>query len=186
MSDLPARPVRSLDELKAFLSFSKSLWGLLASVSVFFPLSNVLLAAIPLRAYGADDGVFDQLSPHLLTTVASVVTLFVLLVTFSGRSRFTDTRRRPVLLREAWYSLALGLLSLLLYLAIYRFYFAYAWEPWGWGSGDPRKLLAEIPLLIAYVVFFSSLTRAFMILAMIEFFAPKAVESNSEPDHHGV
>lgn len=186
MNDSSARPAGDyLHELKEFLSFSKSLWGLLAGISVFFPLSNVLLAAIPLRAYGTEDGVFDQLSPHLLTTVASVVTLFVLLVTFSGRGRFADRRRRASLLREACCSLAVGLLSLLLYVGIYRGYSAYAWEPWGWGSGDPRKLLAEIPLLIVYVVFFASLTRAFMLVAMIEFFGPTALASDSEADHRG-
>jgi hypothetical protein len=48
--------------------FLGSLWGLLAGISVFFPLSNTLLGVIPMKAYGAD-GVFDQLSPALIYTV---------------------------------------------------------------------------------------------------------------------
>jgi len=35
-------------------------------------------------------------------------------------------------------------------------------------------MLFEIPLFVAYVVFFSLLTRAFMILGMIEFFGNRS------------
>lgn len=162
-----------LKELQQFLTFLRRLWGILAGVSVFFPLSNVLLNALPLRAYGLENGVFDQVSPALITTTATVVTLFVVLATFAGRSRFSNPRKRSALLRQAWFALAIGVFSLLAYLVLHQVYREYAWEPWGWGSGDPRKLFAEIPLLITYVIFFSSLTRAFMLLGMIEFFAAK-------------
>lgn len=74
------------------------------------------------------------------------------------------------MLRSAWLSFGIGILSLLTYLVIHQAYREYAWEPWGWGSGDTRKLFAEIPLLVTYVGFFSLLTRAFMLLGMIEFF----------------
>ena len=83
-----------LEELKEFLAFLKNLWGILAGISVFFPFSNIFLNSIPLRAYGTDDGVFDQLTPYLITTIATVVTLFVVLVTFAGRSQFQNPRER--------------------------------------------------------------------------------------------
>lgn len=159
-----------LAELKAFLQFLKNLWGLLAGISVFFPLSNVLLNAVPMGAYGSD-GVFDQVPPALITGLATVVTLFVVLVTFTGRRRFQDPKKRVTPLRGAWLSFGAGVLALLAYLVIHQVYREYAWEPWGWGSGDPRKLFAEIPLLAAYVAFFALLTRAFMLLGMMEFFA---------------
>jgi hypothetical protein len=158
-----------LEELKEFLTFLKNLWGILAGISVFFPLSNVLLGAIPLRAY-ADDGVFDLLSPTLILSLATVFTLFVVLITFAGRNQFQDEKKRGTMLRNACLSFGAGILSLLIYLIIHQVYREYAWEPWGWGSGDPRKLFAEIPLLITYAIFFSSLTRGFMLLGMIEFF----------------
>jgi hypothetical protein len=158
-----------LDELKAFLQFLRNLWGLLAGISVFFPLSNVLLRAIPMGAYGGD-GVFDQVPPALITSLATVVTLFVVLVTFAGRRRFQASKRTTPL-RGAWLSFGVGVAALLAYLVIHQVYREYAWERWGWGSGDPRKLIAEIPLLIAYVAFFALLTRAFMLLGMTEFFA---------------
>jgi hypothetical protein len=167
-----------IEELRAFLVFLESLWGLLAGISVFFPLSNILLNAIPLRAY-SNDGVFDQLPPSLITTLATVVTLFVVLVTFAGRRRFQDPTKRRTVLRDAWLSFGIGTLSLLTYLAIHAVYREYAWEPWGWGSGDPRKLFAEIPLLITYGIFFSLLTRAFMLLGMIEFFGNRGSRERS-------
>ena len=164
-----------LNELEEFLTFLKNLWGILAGISVFFPLSNVLLNAIPMRAYGVDDGVFDQLAPNLINTIATVTTLFVILVTFTGRDQFQDANKRGAMLRNAWLSFGIGILSLIIYLVIHQAYREYAWEPWGWGSGDPRKLFAEIPLLITYVIFFSLMTRAFMLLGMIEYFGKKAM-----------
>jgi magnesium-transporting ATPase (P-type) len=174
----PESERKYIEELKAFLLFLKDLWGLLAGISVFFPLSNILLRTIPLGAYG-NDGVFDQLPPSLLTTLATVVTLFVVLVTFAGRRRFQDPRERHGTLRAAWLSFGIGTLALLTYLIVHQAYREYAWEPWGWGSGDPRKLFAEIPLLITYVMFFSLLTRAFTLLGMIEFFGNMAGRDRS-------
>jgi magnesium-transporting ATPase (P-type) len=168
-----------LGELNEFLAFLKNLWGILTGISVFFPFSNILINAIPLRAYGTDNGVFDQLSPYLITTIATVVTLFVVLITFAYRSQFKNPKKRGSMLRNAWISFGISILSLLTYLVIHQVYREYAWEPWGWGSGDPRKLIAEIPLLVAYVIFFSLLTRAFMLLGMIEFFGRRDARDRS-------
>ena len=82
-----------LGELNEFLAFLKNLWGILTGISVFFPFSNILINAIPLRAYGTDNGVFDQLSPYLITTIATVVTLFVILITFAYRSQFKNPKK---------------------------------------------------------------------------------------------
>ncbi len=168
-----------IEELRAFLAFLKNLWGLLAGTSIFFPLSNVLLRAIPLSAYGEEDGVFDQISPFLITTLATVVTLFVVLVTFSGRDDFREPAKSRRVRRAAWLSFGISILSLFGYLIIHQFYREYGWASWGWGSGDPRKLIAEIPLLVTYIIFFSLLTRAFMLLGMIEFFGKKKTRDSS-------
>jgi hypothetical protein len=162
-----------LQELKDFLAFLTNLWGILAGVSVFFPLSNVLVEVVPCCAYGTDECVFDLVPPILITTVATIVTLFVVQVTFAGRDQFRRSNRRAML-RKAWLSLSAGVLSLLAYVATYRAYGEYAYGYFGLGSGVPRKMLFEIPLLVAYVVFFSLLTRAFMILGMIEFFGNRS------------
>ncbi len=167
-------PPDPLEQLKEFLVFLQQLWGILAGISVFFPFSNIFLYnAIPMRAYGTDDGVFDLLSPYLITTIATVVTLFVILVTFVGRRQFQNPRKKRAMLRNAWLSFGIGILSLLTYLVVHYCYREYAWVPLGMGSGDPRKLIFEIPLLITYVIFFSMFTRAFTLLGMIEFFGKK-------------
>ncbi len=154
-------------EFREFILFLQSLWGLLAGISTFFPLSNVLLGVIPMEAYEAD-GVFNHLSPPLITAVATVVTLFVVLWTFGNRDQVKQTGRHNMQ-RRAWIAMGVSMASLTAYMVIHQVYKEYAYA-WGWGSDDPRKLLAEIPLLIAYCVFFSLLTRAFMLLGMTEFY----------------
>ena len=167
------RGAEVVGELQAFLAFLKNLWGALASLSIFFPLSSRLLRVIPLTAYGEEGGVFDHLSPALITTVATVVTMFVLLVSFTGRRRFRgpDVRRRAV--RAAGISFGSGIGLLVVYLVLHQVYREYAWDRWGWGSGDPRKLLAEVPLMLTYVGFFTLVTRGFMLLGMLEFFGAR-------------
>ena len=167
-----------LKEFRDFLVFLGNLWGLLAGVSVFFPLSNALLGKLPLKAYGEEGGVYDHLSPPLITAVATVVTLFVLLATFIGRDRFGEINSRRVALRNAWVSFGAGVLFLIAYLVLHQVYLEFAWSKWGWGSGDPRKLFAEVPLMLSYVAFFSLLTRAFVLLGMIEYFGAKKVRQS--------
>lgn len=137
---------------------------------MFFPLSNVLVKLIPLKSYGEEGGVYEHLSPSLITTIATVVTLFVILWTFSHRSTFKGNRKRRGIQRQAWISFEAGILALVLYVAIYVTYSEYAWSELGWGSGDPRKMFAEALLLIAYSAFFALTTRAFMLLGMAEYF----------------
>ena len=158
-----------LRELAAFLDFVRHLWGILAGASVLFPLSNTLLRVIPLGDYHAGTGVFDQVAPPVVTALSTVVTLFVVLTTFAGRARARGPRGRRGVLRRAWWSFGAGLAALLGYLALHQVYATSAWEPWGWGSGDPRKLLAEVPLTLLYAAFFALLTRAFMLLGLMEF-----------------
>lgn len=37
-----------LGELRDFLQFLKSLWGLLAGIAMLFPLANALIAVVPI------------------------------------------------------------------------------------------------------------------------------------------
>jgi hypothetical protein len=83
-------------------------------------------------------------------------------------------------LRLAWQSLGGGLGCLAAYLVLHQVYAEWAWERWQWGSGDPRKLLAELPLATLYVTFFCLLTRAFMLLGMVEFYAGQPPEPDAE------
>jgi hypothetical protein len=160
-----------LEEFKEFIAFLQKLWGMLAGISVFFPLSNIFFKVLPLKTYG-EGGVYEHLSPSLITTITTLVTLFVVFSIFSNRSKFKEKQKRRGIQRHAWISFGIGILALVTYLIIYVVYFEYAWSVWGWGSGDPHKLFAEVPLLAAYSAFFAFITRAFMLLGMIEFFRP--------------
>jgi hypothetical protein len=164
----PKRGAEFLREIREFITFLSTLWGILAGISVFFPLSGVFLKVIPLKAYEADE-VFEHLSPQLVTAVATVVTLFLVLSTFGRRDEFKGARRTSVR-RQAWISMGVSMTALVTYMIIHQIYAEYGYSVFGLGSGDPRKLFFEIPLLVAYTAFFALLTRAFMLLGMTEFY----------------
>ena len=164
----PQRGAGFIEEFREFITFLRTLWGLLAGISVFFPLSSVFLKAIPLEAY-TENGVFNILSPPLITVVATVVTLFVILSTFGIRDEFRALDRRNTR-RHAWISMGVSMAALMTYMVVHQIYDEYAYSVFGFGSGDPRKMFFEIPLLVAYTAFFSLLTRAFMLLGMVEFY----------------
>jgi hypothetical protein len=164
-----------LKELKEFLTFLQSLWGILAGISVFFPLSNVLIKFLPMKSM-SEDGVFVHLSPPLITAIATIFTLFVVLWTFGKRHQLNVKKRLKRLARQAWLSFGVGALSLIIYLVIYFLTYYLAWDSWGWSSDDPRRLIIEIPLLVTYSIFFALITRAFMLLGMSEFFPAKTMK----------
>ena len=159
-----------LQEFKDFLTFLRTLWGILAGTSVFFPLSNVLIKLIPMETID-EDGVFVHISPLLITVIGTIVTLFVVLWTFGNRRRLKSNIRLHRIRRQAWISFGSGLISLIVYLVVYFVTYQIAWGSWGWSSDDPRRLIVEILLLITYSVFYALVTRAFMLLGMSEFFA---------------
>ena len=161
-----------LQEFKEFVTFLQTVWGILAGISIFFPLSNVLIKVIPMKTI-YEDGVFVHISPPLITAIATIVTLFVILWTFGNRRRLKFKKRLQRIRRQAWISFGVGLLSLIAYLVVYFVTYQIAWESWGWSSDDPRRLLVEVLLLATYSVFFALITRAFMLLGMSEFFAPE-------------
>ena len=78
---------RFLKEFKEFTTFLRNLWGILAGISVFFPLSNVFIQIIPLGTF-EDGGVLVWFSGRLFTTFATVVSLFLILWTFGQRHQF--------------------------------------------------------------------------------------------------
>ncbi len=153
-----------LEELREFLQFLQSLWGLLAGISVLFPLSNVLVQVIPLRQFGDGGGLWN-FSPQLVTTITTLSALFVILSTFGQRHTFKASGTRPRIQRQAWLSFTFGLLSLVVYLAVNALLVRAVL-----GGGDPLWLLADTVLLLSYGAFFTLMTRAFELLAMMEYF----------------
>lgn len=160
-----------LVEFKDFIAFLQSLWGILAGISVLFPLSNVLIKLIPLRHLHDDPaGALGYLSPNLITAVATLITLFVILLTFGNRYKFKALKKRRLIQRQAWLSFAFGLLALIFYFAVYFGIYPLYYEPYSIFEGDPRWLIGDFALLLSYSAFFALVTRAFMLLGMIEYF----------------
>lgn len=164
-----------LEDFRAFLSFLQSLWGILTSISVLFPLSNAFTEVIPLGKYGEDGGLV-YFSPHLVTAVATLTALFTILWTFGQRYKIRAHRESRLITRKAWFSFAIGLLALVIYLVVNLLAEGAIWYVlFEWTQGELRRticeLVADIALLLSYSAFFALMTRAFMLLGMIEFFA---------------
>jgi hypothetical protein len=160
---------RFLKEFRDFTAFLRNLWGILAGISVFFPLSNIFMQIIPLGTFD-EGGVLVWFSARLFTTFATIVSLFLILWTFGQRHHFQSSRRKVTIQKQAWISFGVGLTAFLTYLAVYYFIAISAYDILGWESADVRRLFGEVFLLIVYSTFFALLTRAFVLLGMIEFF----------------
>jgi len=158
-----------LGSLKRFLVFVSSLWGILGSISAFFPLSNSLIKrAIPLQMW-AKEGGFAFLHPEICTAITTLVAVFVIFWTYGQRDRYREkvvqARRIAVL------SFSFGLISLLLYIVSYTLMQNdFHYDVMGWTGDDPRRLFFDVILLILYIAFFGLMTRSFMLLASIEYF----------------
>lgn len=161
-----------LIEFRDFTKFLNSLWGILAGVSVFFPLSNVLLKIIPL-GYIADEGpgALEFLSPKLITTLTTVAALFIILQTFHQRGTLRTRKQKNVLQHQGWISFGIGMVALLVYLVVAFGIYWILYEPLGIWSGDLLRVIGDILLLLSYGVFFAQLTRAFVLLGMLEYFS---------------
>ena len=160
-----------LGEFTDFVKFLQTLWGVLAGISVLFPLSNVLLKLIPTgNIYDDPPGGLSYLTPAQITTLATVATLFVILITFRQRRGLRTRRQRDMAQRQAWIAFGAGLLALLLYFVVYFGIYTVFYAPLQINGGDPLRLIGDFLLLIFYGAFFALLTRAFMMLGMLEYF----------------
>ena len=156
----------AIKELRSFLTFLGSVWGLLAAVSVLFPLSNVLSAVIPLET-AANGGAFWEISPGAVTTVSMISATFCILLIYSRRRELASTQQVAGTRRTALWSFAGGLALLGVYLVLYELK-ADAYDLVGWQSDDSRHVFVEVPLMATYAGCFTLLTRGFTLLALIE------------------
>ncbi len=162
-----------LNELKDFIAFLQGLWGILAGISVLFPLSNVLIEVIPL-GQKLDTPTFEYISPKLVTVVTTLIALFIILWTFGRRHDFKAQKKRGQIRQQAMLSFAFGLLALIIYFVAFYGIYTLFYAPLDIWSGDPRRLIGDIVLMLSYSAFFSLITRAFMLLGMIEFFGQES------------
>jgi DMSO/TMAO reductase YedYZ heme-binding membrane subunit len=169
-----ARAKPFLLQLRELLTFLGNLWGLLAGISVLFPLSASLFELIPLgekvavaRYFG-----FVRLPKGLPPVLATVVTLFLLLQMFAARATVRQMLRKDVL-ALAGFSFFLGVLSLVGYMLLYVQYH----------SPDVLNstLIQEFGLLFLYCGFFALITLAFTSIGLYEFLAEDT--QDGEPTH---
>ena len=157
-----------LKELREFLRFLRSLWSILASISVLFPLSNVVVRVIPI---GDGGNPFQNLSPNVVTAITMVICIFLIFATFSRRSEFTQRRRRTryAMFARVSFLVALGTLAAYL-LAPHGLYRTLITD-----NPDSEVGIALYDGLFAtlYIATFALLSRAFLVLAMLEYFPRK-------------
>jgi len=160
-------------ELREFLRCLRSLYGVLAGISVLFPLSNTLITVVPI---GTDQHPFQNLSPTVVTTLTMLTCVFLTFAMFGRRNRFADPKHRA---RYAWYARACFLVALAA-LAIYLLAPHSLYTSWITNNPDGDTGIAEYDGLLAtlYVATFSLFTQAFLALAMLEYFP----ERDTAPD----
>jgi hypothetical protein len=160
-----------INEFTDFVKFLQTLWGILAGISVLFPLSNVLVKVIPMsNIYDDPPGGLAYLTPTLITTLSTIATLFIILITFRQRDDLRTRKQQATIQQQAWIAFGAGLLGLLLYLVVYFGIYSAFYDPFNIMGGDPRRLIGDFLLLIFYGAFFAMLTRAFVLLGMLEYF----------------
>ena len=163
-----------LEELREFLSFLRSLWGLLASISVLFPLSNLLFTVIPVEGGGNP---FQNLSPRIVTAVTMLTCVFLTFAAFGRRGKFATPERRGRYATTARASFAGALATLAVYLlasdALYRELVT--------EGGETGTAVYDGVFAALYVATFALITRAFLVLAMLEYFVPTAPSVVNRP-----
>ncbi|THV24257.1 hypothetical protein [Glycomyces paridis] len=158
-----------LAELREFLGFLRSLWGLLAGVSVLFPLSNLLAEVVPIDQDGRP---FTQLDPATLTAITMVTCIFITFATFHRRDEFTDDTVRRAQARKSRIAFTVALAAGAAYLFCRTFAYDniieldttpdYADFMW-------KSAIYEGVFAVLYVAFFALLTWAFLLLALLEY-----------------
>lgn len=167
---------RVITEFKEFTSFLQTLWGILAGVSVLFPLSNALIKIIPLGEW-PDEGALKYFSPEQVTVVTMLICLFVMFHIFCKRrllkaewemsqKEFKGISFEKRMQQNSVISFFLGILALLVYFSITHMDFH---SLFGWTSDDPIFVFVDILFLIFYSAFFGLVTRAFVLLGMTEY-----------------
>jgi len=164
-----------LEELQDLFAFLRSLWGILAGVTLFFPLSTALFQLVPVEyRWDTDNWMrgFSFFRPQLVILITTLTLIFVMFWLVSHRAQFKSRRQRAIQ-RRAFRAFTLGIVSLLVYLTAYEAVsdLTKSLEIY---RGNPAIIPGDLILLISYAGFFVSLTVAFMLLGMIEYYEQKA------------
>jgi len=147
------------NDLQDFIKYIGSLWGVLGGIIVIFPLADVLFNVIPLP----EDGYGKSTAPVAIP-LTSVVALFILLYTFAQR-----TQSRYLTLRRSGIFFVFGMISLISFFLLEHFEYPLRVRIFPSLDSSDDYILYLVFVVPFYVGFFACVTRAFAILALLEF-----------------
>lgn len=169
---------RRKNDIQAVVAYLSSLWGLASGLSLLFPLSNVLLQAVPSSIF-VELNPKTSLTPTLLTTLATIYSLFSTMLLVSTRREIAaagilfDFR-----LREMRSSAVRAFVTAVVLLFIYLFVCGLIRS-----SYDKLPVLAKLCALlfvfIAYPFIFSTFTKAFTALGLREYLLEQREENEA-------
>ena len=155
------------NDVHAVIAYLSSLWGLASGLSLLFPLSNLLLQAVPNDIF-VEVQPKTALTPALLTTLATILSLFSILLVISTRRDIADSRGfKEQLSRMRVFAIAAfsaAVVVLLFYLAIcneYRLHYE--------RIPVPTRGHYELFSFFFYPLIFAGFTIAFTALGLREF-----------------
>jgi hypothetical protein len=146
-------------DIRDFIKYVSSLWGMLGGLAAVFPLADVLFKVIPLPV-----DFYEKSTASVAVPVTSLVALFTLFYTFVQRDQSRSTTTRKAVLY-----FFIGMVSLVAFFLLEHF--AYSLRVALFPSLDSTDdyVLLLVGVVPFYVVFFACVTRAFAILALMEF-----------------
>lgn len=145
-------------DLRDFIRYISSLWGALGGIAAVFPLADVLFKVIPLPIDS-----YEKSTAPLAIPIASLVALFTLFYTFVQRDTQSATARRSVMF------LMLGMISLGVFLLLGHFEESLRAKLFPSLDSTDDYVLLLVGVVPFYIAFFACVTRAFAIMALMEF-----------------
>lgn len=147
------------NDLQSFIRYITSLWGAFGGITAVFPLADVLFKVIPLPV-----DAYENSTAPIAIPVTSLVALFTLVYTFVQRDK-----SRSATARRSGMFFVLGMASLVAFFLLEHFEYPLRIKLFpGLDSTDDYVLLL-VGVVPFYVAFFACVTRAFAILALMEF-----------------
>ncbi|NTW54442.1 MAG: hypothetical protein HGB15_06745 [Chlorobaculum sp.] len=140
-----------------------------AIISVFFPLLNQFIQAIPLENDCVNGDMQHIISPLVITATTMLMSCLALLSTFSMRGEFKGIGKCDAQYK-ALISLSIILVALIAYLKLHQIYSDIDFSLFVRPKLFLLRLFFEVPLLIAYTVFFSHLTKTLTLMALTKFY----------------
>ena len=136
---------------------------MLSAISLLFPLSNLFLDLLTVSKYGLP---FARLSGQAIAALATLACIFVVFATFGRRDDFHIPENRRRFKRGARVAFVVAITSCVVYLLGYQL----AYNGKVHLSNEVAVLAHDAVFAVLYISFFTLMTRAFLLLAMLEYF----------------